>query len=36
MGTATFVKRVDGTGDGRVYLLDPPLTTDTGQKTEYV
>lgn len=25
MNKATFVKRVNGAGDGRVYRLDPPL-----------
>lgn len=35
MGTATFIKQRNGTGDGRVYRLDPPMkTTSWGSEPE--
>jgi hypothetical protein len=34
--TATFVKQLNGRGDGRVYRVDPPMVTDDGDTTEYV
>lgn len=30
MGTATFIKRCDGNGDGRVYRVDPPMSSGWG------
>jgi hypothetical protein len=33
--TATFVKKVNGTGDGRVYRLNPPIDAEGGA-SEYV
>lgn len=36
MNTARFIKRLDGTGEGRVYLLDPAMETYDGPPTEYV
>lgn len=36
-GTATFIKQVNGTGDGKVFRLDPPLADyDGANPTEYV
>ena len=36
MGTATFVKQRNGTGDGRVYRLDPPMVAESGTAHQYV
>lgn len=36
VGSATFIKQLNGNGDGRVYRLDPPMDLYDGGTSEHV